>query len=249
MIIRKAPPRRLGLDEPIRHALGHKRPVTRRDFIAQGLTAGLGTVVAPTIFSLFADPRAAMAALSPDLQALRDSCGISVLGAGKIPFICIDLAGGANMVGSNVLIGGPGGQLDFLSTAGYGKMGLPGDMLPSMTNSATGTSFTDTSLGLAFHSDSAFLRGIMDRISPATAAATQTTAATPRTAATPGSPFIPKATIRIAATTKVDSVNPLIGLLLEPIIPTRYPDTAAKKNPATIITTVATSAANISCAK
>jgi len=170
MIIRKAPPRRLGLDEPIRHALGHKRPVTRRDFIAQGLTAGLGTVVAPTIFSLFADPRAAMAALSPDLEALKSSCGIQVMGAGKIPFICIDLAGGANMVGSNVLIGGPGGQLDFLSTAGYGKLGLPGDMLPSMTNTATGTSFTDSSLGLAFHSDSAFLRGIMDRISPATAA-------------------------------------------------------------------------------
>ena len=87
-----------------------------------------------------------------------------MLGAGKIPFICIDLAGGANMVGSNVLIGGPGGQLDFLSTAGYGKLGLPGDMLPGMTNAATGTSFTDTRLGLAFHSDSAFLRGIMDRV-------------------------------------------------------------------------------------
>jgi hypothetical protein len=171
MIIRKATPRRLGLDEPIRHDGTHKRPVTRRDFIAQGLTAGLGTVVAPTIFSLFADPRAAMAALSPDLEALRSQCGISVLGAGKIPFICIDLAGGANMVGSNVLIGGPGGQLDFLSTAGYGKLGLPGDMLPSMTNTATGTSFTDTRLGLAFHSDSAFLRGIMSRVSPSTAAA------------------------------------------------------------------------------
>ncbi len=74
------------------------------------------------------------------------------------------------MVGSNVLIGGPGGQLDFLSTAGYGKLGLPGDMLPSMTNVATGTSFTDSRLGLSFHSDSAFLRGILDRIAPATAA-------------------------------------------------------------------------------
>ncbi len=170
MIIRRKIPRRLALDEPIRHELAHKRPVTRRDFIAQGFTAGLGTVVAPTIFSLFANPRAAMAALSPDLEALKASCGIQVQGAGKIPFICIDLAGGANMVGSNVLIGGPGGQLDFLSTDGYAKLGLPGDMLPSMTNTATGTSFTDTRLGLAFHSDSAFLRGIMDRVAPATAA-------------------------------------------------------------------------------
>jgi hypothetical protein len=170
MIIRKATPRQLRLGEPIRHADAHRRPVSRRDFIAQGFMAGSATVVAPTILSLFANPRAAMAALSPDLQALKASCGIDVQGAGKIPFICIDLAGGANMVGSNVLIGGPGGQLDFLTTAGYGKMGLPGDMVPGLINPVTNTSFTDTRLGLAFHSDSAFLRGIMDRIAPATAA-------------------------------------------------------------------------------
>ena len=170
MLIRNKTPRTLGLDEPIRHEQAHKRPVTRRDFLAQGFSSGLATIAAPTVFSLFADPRAAQAALSPDLVALKASCGLDVAGAGKIPFICIDLAGGANMVGSNVLIGGPGGQLDFLSTAGYGKLGLPGDMLPSMTNVATGTSFTDSRLGLSFHSDSAFLRGILDRIAPATAA-------------------------------------------------------------------------------
>ena len=170
MLIRNRPPRALALDEPIRHEATHKRPVTRRDFLAQGFGTGLATIATPGIFSLFANPRSAMAALSPDIEALKASCGIDVLGAGKIPFICIDLAGGANMVGSNVLIGGPGGQLDFLSTAGYGKLGLPGDMLPGMTNVATGTSFTDTRLGLAFHSDSAFLRGILDRVAPATAA-------------------------------------------------------------------------------
>jgi len=172
MIIRRSRPRALAPDEPIRHEGAHKRPVTRRDFLAQGLTAGLGTVVAPTVLGLFANPRQAMAALSSDLEALRASCGIDVQGAGKIPFICIDLAGGANMVGSNVLIGGAGGQLDLLGTAGYGKLGLPGDMVPGLVNPATGTSFTDTRLGLAFHSDSAFLRGIMDRVSPATAAST-----------------------------------------------------------------------------
>jgi hypothetical protein len=170
MIIRKATPRKLRHGEPIRHVEAHKRPVTRRDFLAQGFLAGSATVVAPTIFSLFANPGKALADLSPDLLALKTSCGLDVLGASKIPFICIDLAGGANMVGSNVLIGGPGGQLDFLTTAGYGKLGLPGDMIPPLVNPVTNTSFTDTRLGLAFHSDSAFLRGIMDRIAPATAA-------------------------------------------------------------------------------
>ena len=171
MIIRKSGPRTLAPDEPIRHVASHKRPVSRRDFIGQGLLAGAGTIVAPTVFGLFASPRQAMAALSPDLEALRQSCGIAVQGAGKIPFICIDLAGGANMVGSNVLVGQQGGQLDALSTAGYAKLGLPGDMVPTAANPASPTNdFINRNLGLAFHSDSAFLRGILDRVSPATAA-------------------------------------------------------------------------------
>ena len=171
MIIRKSGPRTLAPDEPIRHEASHKRPVSRRDFIGQGLLAGAATLVAPTVFGLFANPRRAMAALSPDLEALRQSCGIAVQGAGKIPFICIDLAGGANMVGSNVLVGQQGGQLDALSTAGYAKLGLPGDMVPTAANPASPTNdFINRNLGLAFHSDSAFLRGILDRVSPATAA-------------------------------------------------------------------------------
>ena len=50
----------------------------------------------------------------PGSGGLKASCGIATQGAGKIPFICFDLAGGANMAGSNVLVGGQGGQLDFL---------------------------------------------------------------------------------------------------------------------------------------
>lgn len=153
-------------DEPLHHA-DHKRPVTRRDFISQGLLAGTGAVFGSSLFSLFANPRSAYAALSPDLQALKGPCGILSAGAGKIPFICIDLAGGANIAGSNVLAGKQGGQLDFLSTEGYSKLGLPGDMIPSLSDISG--SFTDTTLGLAFHRDSAFLRGIMEKISLATA--------------------------------------------------------------------------------
>lgn len=157
-------------DAPLRQQ-DHPRPVTRRQFISQGFISGAATVIAPTIFGLFANPRAAQAALSPDLEALKRACGIAVQGAGKIPFICIDLAGGANMVGSNVLVGGTGGQLDFLSVAGYGTLGLPGDMVPNAPNPASATNdFVDRSLGLAFHLDSAFKRGIIERVSPTTAA-------------------------------------------------------------------------------
>ncbi len=151
----------------------HRRPVTRREFLASGLLTGAGLVAGPTLFSLFANPRAARAALSSDLQTLVSDCGIAVQGAGKIPFICVDLAGGANIAGSNVLVGGQGGQLDFLSTAGYSRLGLPGDMAPMVTNPQTGTNdFINIDLGLAFHTDSAFLRGILEKASPATLANT-----------------------------------------------------------------------------
>lgn len=144
-------------DEPLRE-LEHGRPMTRRDFIARGLRAGMGVAFGTSVLSLFADPRAAWAALSPDLELLKSGCGIASQGAGKIPFICIDLAGGANIAGSNVIVGGQGGQLDFITTAGYGRLGLPGNMVPS-----AGAGFVNTDFGIAFHSDSAFLRGIAEK--------------------------------------------------------------------------------------
>ena len=161
----------LSPDEPLR-LNNHARPVTRRDFISQGFMTGGGMLLGGSVFSLFANPRQAMAALSPDILALRDgvrgNCSIRVASANKIPFICFDLAGGANISGSNVLVGGPGGQEDFLSTPGYSKLGLPGDRIPSITNATTGASdFVNRQLGLAFHSDSAMLRGIREKISQA----------------------------------------------------------------------------------
>jgi hypothetical protein len=172
MIIRKKPPRQLGLKEPIRHE-NHAPPRTRRDFLGRGLIAGAAYVTAPTFFSLFANPRAAYAALAPDIATLVTDCGIATQGAGKIPFICFDLAGGANLNGSEALIGGTGGQLDFLSVAGYANLGLPGDMVPNAPNSASPThNWINTSLGLAWHSDGAILRGILSRAAVGTLANT-----------------------------------------------------------------------------
>ena len=161
-------------DAPQRHEC-HSRPMTRRELLGQGFLAGTGTVLGGGVLSLFANPRLAYSQLAADLQPLVGSCGITN-GAGKIPFICFDLAGGANIAGSNVLAGQQNGQLDVLSTAGYSKLGLPGDQIPGVAEaapSATATSngdHTDTSLGLAFHSDSAFLRGMYGSMNPATAA-------------------------------------------------------------------------------
>jgi hypothetical protein len=162
-IIKSRSKRALGLNEPLKHE-SHKKPVTRRDFLAQGFTTGAATVIAPAALSMLNPQRAH--ALSGTLDdTARDVCGITG-GAGKIPFICFDLAGGANIAGSNVLVGQQGGQLDFLSTAGYSKLGLPGNMLP---NNST-ANFVNIEFGLAFHSDSAFLRGMLEKTSVATRA-------------------------------------------------------------------------------
>jgi hypothetical protein len=159
-------------DAPQRHN-DHGRPMTRRELIGQGFMAGSATILTGGIMGLFTSPRAVYADLASDLDAMRASCGINVFGAGKIPFISFDLAGGANMAGSNVLVGKELGQLDVLSTAGYRKLGLPGDQVPGVAEATpTATSngdHTDTSLGLAFHSDSAFLRGMQVSMNPATA--------------------------------------------------------------------------------
>ncbi len=162
------PPKGLGLHEPLR-LQEHSRPRTRREFVAQGFMTGAATVLAPSLLGML--PRRARAnGLSSDINALLTPCGIS-LGAGKIPFICFDLAGGGNIAGSNVLVGGPKGQLDFLSVAGYSKLGLPGTMVP---NSSAAGSFVDATFGLRYHTDSAHLRGMKARVKTASALANTT---------------------------------------------------------------------------
>jgi hypothetical protein len=156
-----------GLNEPFLHQ-DHPRPRTRREFLAQGFLTGAGTVIAPTLAGMLAYPRAARATLASDIQNAVSACNITT-GAGKIPFICFDLAGGGNIAGSNVLVGGPHGQLDFLSVAGYSKLGLPGSMVP---NASAAGSFVDASFGLRYHSDSAHLRGMKLRASAAAMAGT-----------------------------------------------------------------------------
>src|SRR5262252_8787452 len=169
MFILKKPPRSHALGEPLRHE-NHSRPRTRRDFIAAGFLSGPALVMAPAwLGALLKSNRAEGAPpLDSDISPLLGQleCNVPASGIG-LPFICFDLAGGANLVGSEVIVGQQGGQSNFLTTAGYGKLGVPGNMVPSSSANI------DSSLGLLWHADGAIKRGILSKATtPATAAGT-----------------------------------------------------------------------------
>ena len=155
-------------DAPQRHE-SHRRPMTRRELIGQGFLQGGAMVLGGGLLSLFANPRAAQAALASDLEPLLAACGVANIGT-RIPFICFDLAGGANLNGSEILIGRTN-PTDFLSTQGYAKLGLPGNMTPGSANAASPTNnFVNTEFGAAWHSDGAILRGMQASTQVATRA-------------------------------------------------------------------------------
>ncbi len=159
-------------DAPLKHQ-DHPVPVTRRQFLKQGFATGSASLLSGGVFSLFANPRQARAAVSSDLNQLANDIGCTLGGVGagqSVPFICFDLAGGANFAGSNVLVGQAGGQLDLLNTSGYSKLGVPGDILPgqdstglTLLNSSVNNDFTNDELNLIFHADSPMLLGIREK--------------------------------------------------------------------------------------
>lgn len=162
------------LDEALKHP-DHHRPVSRRDFISQGFRAGTATMVGASLTSMLGNKAHAIDPALLSGYTPITSCDLANLSGRKIPFICFDLAGGANISGSNVLVGGPGGQRDDLSTAGYTKLGVPPEIMPSVNNPANQsnqTDFSDDTLGLLFHSESAMLEGIKASSSAAAHAVT-----------------------------------------------------------------------------
>ena len=93
-------------DDPILHP-DHGRPRTRREFLSQGFIMGSAGLLGSSLMTI----GNRSLALSPDLAGWVSTCGIATQGAGKIPFICFDLAGGSNQAGSNVLVGQQGNEL------------------------------------------------------------------------------------------------------------------------------------------
>jgi hypothetical protein len=163
--IRKKLPRPHAPGEPLLYP-NHKLPVTRRELLGAGLASAPAMVIGPAWLAAALKPGKANAAVSNDINTLLGSndCNVATNPSG-IPVICFDLAGGANLVGSEVLVGQKGGQAQFLTTAGYGKMGVPGNMVPSAAG------FVSSTFGLLWHSDGAILRGMLTKATTAATAA------------------------------------------------------------------------------
>lgn len=123
-------------NKPFLHA-GHN-PKSRRDFLAQGLLGVSAIAFAPELLMRTANAQTAAGCAAPTTGKLT-------------PVIIIDLAGGGNIPGSNVIVGGAGGQMDFLQT--YSSLGLNANENPQLGN-------VNQDLGLAFHRQSGILAGI-----------------------------------------------------------------------------------------
>ncbi len=125
------------LDHLNNHAL-----YSRRDFVSHGLVSGLSFAFVPSLLSML---------YSNSAKAIECQAS-SIGGTNRIPILIIDLAGGGNIPGSNVMVGKAGNQMDFINS--YETLGLPSAMHPKNSGQI------NTDLGLAFHGDSAILRGI-----------------------------------------------------------------------------------------
>jgi hypothetical protein len=168
MYLLKKTPRAHGPNEPFKHE-NHPRPVTRRELMGAGFLSGGAMVMAPAWLGALLKTQSAEAAVQlTSIAQLQTECALQpppngggALGTtGPVPFITIDLAGGANLMGSEAIAGMAGSPTNFISAAGFSKQGVPGNMVP------TSSTFIDMSLGLPFHSDSAILRGMKTKASP-----------------------------------------------------------------------------------
>jgi hypothetical protein len=129
--------------KPLHNDADHKLR-SRRDFLSQGLMASAASMLLP--FNAFGQTECEVASM----VAIDNP---------MIPVIVVDLAGGANIGGSNALVGNTNGQMHFLPN--YQSLGLMSSEHPSnvgMISDLRGN--TTTPSGLLFHSRSGMLAGI-----------------------------------------------------------------------------------------
>ncbi len=117
-------------------------PLSRRELLGAGLLSSSICVGVPSLFTMFSK-----AAYGQDLKC--SSAGTTAM----VPFLIVDLAGGGNIAGTNAIVGGKGGQEDFLPIGSYTTVGLAPEKEPRNVT-------LDRSLGIAMHPDSKMLQGI-----------------------------------------------------------------------------------------
>lgn len=128
-------------------------PMTRRELLGAGLISSSVCVAVPGLLSMITSK-----AYGAELK-----CSSASAGAAMVPFLIVDLAGGGNIAGTNAIVGGKGGQEDFLPAGSYSTIGLAPEKEP-------GSVTIDKSLGVSMHPDSKMLQGINETTSVTTRA-------------------------------------------------------------------------------
>ena len=152
-----------GENYPVLHNAGtHKRPVTRREMLGQGLILGGTFVAVPSILELVFDYLGQGKAYGVEAA----QCVPAAAGAAPPAFLQIEATGG-NMMAGDFVFGkqAAGGAIEFLSTAGYTTIGWDATAHP--TALAPNMAF-----GAPFHARSPLLAGLLATMSPAAVAKT-----------------------------------------------------------------------------
>lgn len=125
--------------------------MTRRDFLAKAAGASVTSLFLPSMTSLLSS------------VAFGEGCSPKGANNGGVPFICVDLAGGGNIAGSNVMVGGVNGQSHFLPD--YATLGIADARAPRSGSSDLVVKLSPDSQ-LLFHADSAFYEGLSNELTP-----------------------------------------------------------------------------------
>ncbi len=128
----------------------HKKPSTRREFLASGMVSSAAFMMTPSILQILANPSIARAAGS-------DSCDAASSGPQLPAFVGVNLGGGASLSG-NVIVHDKGGQL----LPAYNQLGLG-------TQPATETEFGNVLFPSAGTVTQSFLTGMRSQANGALA--------------------------------------------------------------------------------
>ena len=133
----------------------HPTPFSRRQLLANGTYGFCGYMVMPSLITMLTS----QVAYGVDCAAGQQA------GAARMAsFICVDLVGGGNIAGGNVIVGKEDDQKKLLANGGYATLGLSDAIHPSVTGKQV------NEFGLLFHADSAMLAGMREVTDPATRA-------------------------------------------------------------------------------